>query len=160
MKKIVTTIALVAAIALVSQAAQARWGKGGGNNFNQGACGNCDQNSTVDAEARQTFLADTEDLRTQLREKRVEYFTFMNGDNVNKDQAQILWSEMFDLQQQIQEKAVEAGLDPQAGSGGRFGNGPGRGCGSNGGGNGQGCGSFGGGYGQNCYQNNTNAPTE
>nr|MBF0222517.1 hypothetical protein [Desulfobulbaceae bacterium] len=160
MKKIITTVALVAAIALGSQAAQARWGQGAGTNFTPGSCGNCDQNAAVDSEARQTFLADTEELRTQLREIRTEYFTLMNSDTVDKDEAQILWGEMFDLQQQIQEKATEAGLDPQAGRGGKFGNGQGRGCGSNGGGNGQGCGSFGGVNGQNCYQNNTNAPTE
>ena len=158
MKKLITAIALTAAIGLFSHSASARWGQGPGNGngggFGPGSCGNCDQSSTVDAEARQTFYEETEGLRDQLRTLRIEYFSLVNSEDADKDLAQDLWSQMFDLQQQIQAKATEAGLDPQAGRGGKFRNGSGRGCGNYAGGNnGFDC------NGQGCAQNNI-APTE
>ena len=150
MKKTLTAIALAAAIGIfVSQGAEARWGKGSGNGFGNGSCGNCDQNNTIDQEARQNFFDETEDLRNQLFEKRSEYYTLMNSENPDKDEAQMIWGEMFDIQTQIQEKAAEAGMNPQGGGG------PGRGCGSFRGGNGPSSGCNGGG----CNQNYNNAQT-
>ena len=132
MKKTLTVIALIAAIGFfASQGAQARrgLGNGPGNGFGPGSCGNCDQNYTVDEEVRQTFIEETEELRTRLFELRSDYFALVNGENPDKDTAQTLWSEMFDVRQQIQEKAQEAGLNPQAVRSGWAGKGPGRrGC--------------------------------
>jgi|GEM_PF-1194336 len=111
MKKLVTAIGLAAAIGIISQSVEARWGNGPGTGSGHGPCGNCDQNSPVDAEARHSFFDETQELRTQLREKRSEYFALLNRDNVDKDEAQTIWSDMFDLQQQLQAKAAEAGLE-------------------------------------------------
>lgn len=150
MKKVLTAIALAAVIGIFSQSAEAFWGNGP-RNGGPGRCGNCDQSTPIDPEARQTFFDETQDLRTQLRENRTAYFTLLNSENPDKEAAQSLWSEMFDLQQQIQEKAAEAGFNPDtdriAGNG--------RGCGSFRGGNGPaGC------DGQGCAQYTNNTPTE
>ncbi len=39
----------------------------------------------------------------------------MSQEEVDKELAQELWGQMFDLQQQIREKATEAGLKPGGG---------------------------------------------
>ncbi|MCK5228581.1 MAG: hypothetical protein KAI75_06725 [Desulfobulbaceae bacterium] len=116
MKKTLTTLALVAAIGFAGvQAADARWG-GGGHHGN--GPGNCDgsfkgMNFTEEAqEARQEFLDATTDVREQLAEKRTAYRDLMRSEDVDKEQASLLWSEMFDLRAQLKEKSAETGFTP------------------------------------------------
>ena len=125
MKKTITTLALSLTLGLaISQISEAGWGKGLGNG--PGSCGSpsCAQSTTADNEAFQEFLAETETLRTDLFEKRSEYFEIMRSGDVDKDEAQVVWSEMFDLKKQIQEKATALGIEPGAGGRGGCGGGP------------------------------------
>lgn len=89
-------------------------GPGHGWRGGWGPCGcNGPSYSTETNEKWQAFRKDTADLRRQLSEKRAEYFDLMNGENIDKQAAQSLWSEMFDLKIQIREKAKAAGIDPK-----------------------------------------------
>lgn len=134
MNKRLTAITLAAVLGIfVSHAAYARWagGPGTGNGYGPGSCGNCNKMAVVDSEAKRAFLEETATMRTELVEKRSAYFALMNNSETpDKEEAQLLWSEMFDLQQQIQAKAIEAGMDPQEAPRGQFGYGPpaNRGC--------------------------------
>ena len=159
MKKTVTVIALLVAIGFFSNSASALWGNGHGNGFGPGSCRNSDQNSTVNAETRHAFFEETHELRNELRSIRAEYFALMNSEDTDKDTARVLWNEMFDLQQQLQQKATEAGLlSPQTGCGSKYANARGRGCTSlvdcTGAANGCNCNA------QDCPNDNTAAPTE
>ena len=105
------SIAAVAVVLLVGfagfQIAEAR-GDGSGNRGRgpcNGACIN--QNSEIDQEAYAQFFADTTELRGLLVEKRSDYFAVLNQDNPDKEYAAQLWSEMFDIREQIQEKLSE-----------------------------------------------------
>ena len=78
---------------------------------------NCRQQSTVDPQTHQEFMDATEGLRTELLAKRSAYFELMNSTSPAKEEAQQIWSEMFDLQTQIRAKATELGITPMGGPG-------------------------------------------
>ena len=148
MKKTITTIALTLALGLAAvQASDARWGKGWAGDA-ASPCGGpgCAQSGEVaDFEAMEQFFTDTKDLREKLFTKKSEYLELVNQEDPDKELAKELWSELFDIKQELQAKAVSAGINPNAGPGG-FGPGPafrgGRGCGGpkgNFGCNGSGC---------------------
>ena len=124
MKKTMTALAIALTIGVlgyqIADAGPGRWGGGGGPSYCNGPYDDTDASSSQEW---QTFRKDTADLRKQLIEKRRQYFSLMNGENVDKNAAQALWSDMFDLRKQIRDKAEAAGIDPEEG----FGRGPGRG---------------------------------
>lgn len=123
MKKTLVTLALAMAVGLAGiNMAEARWG-GGGYGPGQGGCNGPrgGQFSAEDQEARQEFFNETKELRTQLREKQAAYFEEMNKETPDKDAANAIWSEIFDLQSQIQAKAAEAGIERGLGRGPGFG---------------------------------------
>jgi Spy/CpxP family protein refolding chaperone len=66
--------------------------------------------SKEDLEARQKFYEDTRESRKQLFELQKEYATVLNTDQVDKDRAEELWSEMFDLRNEIQKLAKDEGV--------------------------------------------------
>ena len=63
--------------------------------------------SKEDLEARQKFYEDTRESRKQLFELQREYGAALNTDPVDKDRAEELWSEMFDLRNEIQQLAKD-----------------------------------------------------
>ena len=135
MTRRIATIALTLTLGLAAAPfAVAGWGHGpgpgAGHVMSPGV--NCPTAQAVDDETRQQFFDDTEDLRQQLFEKRSAYFQLMSQANPDKDEAEALWSEIFDLQQEIQAKAAEYGMTPGLGRGG-CGGGP-AGCPQGGGG--------------------------
>jgi len=143
MKKTMIALATVLTVGVlgyhVANAGPGRWGGdwGPGPGYCNGAYD--DDSASAPRQQWQTFRKDTADLRKQLTEKRHEYFTLVNGDKVDKNAAQALWSDMFDLRQQIRTKAEAAGIDPAE----QFGRHRGRGWGQRG----YGCnGPRGGGY--------------
>ena len=109
MKKTMTALAIALTVGVlgyqIADAGPGHWGGGGGPGGCNGPYG---ASNAAPSQEWQTFRDDTADLRKQLREKRTEYHTLMNGENVDKDAAQALWSEMFDLQKQIRDKSEEA----------------------------------------------------
>jgi Spy/CpxP family protein refolding chaperone len=73
---------------------------------------NCRQQPTVDPKIHQQFMEATEGLRGELMVKRSAYVELMNSATPDKETAQQMWSEMFDLQTQIRVKATELGVSP------------------------------------------------
>jgi Spy/CpxP family protein refolding chaperone len=95
------------------------WGCGGPGGYDGPGCEYNRQG--LDKESQQAwemFYNDTAELREQLYAKRAEYHNVLNQENVDKDLAAQLWSEIFDLQTQIREKAITAGVKPGYGRGG------------------------------------------
>lgn len=114
-------LALLAGFA-VSPMVEAGWGVKG--NCGQAYCDSagCGQNTEVDQEAYDKFYEDTAELRELMVEKRSEYFAAMNEESPDKEYAALIWSEMFDLKEQLREKAEAAGIEVGPGMGGkRFG---------------------------------------
>ena len=124
MKKTIVTLALALAVGFAGiNMAEARWG-GGGYGPGQGGCNGPrgGQFSEEEQEARQEFFHDTKELRDQLRDKQAAYFDEMNKDDADKDIAGEIWSEIFELQSQIQAKAAEAGIERGFGRGRSYAN--------------------------------------
>ena len=95
------------------------WGCCGGPGGNDGP-GHGYNRQAPDKEAQQAweeFYNDTEELREQLYTKRAEYYDVLNQENVDKELAAQLWSEIFDIQTQIREQAATAGIKPGSGRG-------------------------------------------
>ena len=105
MKKIVTTVALCLCLGVIgSQLANAGWNWETGNSAAPAA--QSDQ-------ARQTFFAQTAELRQTMAAKRTAYFNLMNTSPLseeNKAQAKELWQDIFDHQTQLRAMADELGL--------------------------------------------------
>lgn len=129
MKVLLTVVVMALAFGVAGlQSADARWGEGGYG----GGPGDCDgscygQENDERSEAWQKFRDDTEDLRGKLFDLRNEYAELMAQENPDKDEANRLWSEKFDLRNQLQKKAAESGFGPGSGSGRGYGRGSG-GC--------------------------------
>lgn len=66
--------------------------------------------NTENSTARDKFYAETRATRKQLSDLRQEYAVVLNTDPVDKDRAEELWSEMFDLRTEIQTLAKEQGI--------------------------------------------------
>ena len=60
--------------------------------------------------AREKFYEETREIRKQLFELQEEYAEVLNSDPVDKDRAEELWSEMFDLRSEIQQLAKDEGV--------------------------------------------------
>ena len=119
MKKTVLSLVIIMGLGFVAlNSAEARWGSGWG----PGGCNGprWGQNTNVNSEDRQEFYNDTFELRELLSEKQDEYYSLMNSDNVDKEQAALLWADVFDLQKELQQKAQEAGLSSGNNRSGRF----------------------------------------
>lgn len=120
MKKLILAIALALLVGITGfKVAEAGWG--GRANCGSGPCNSsgCNNNSAVDQEAYDKFHEETIELRTRLMEKRSEYFAALNEDHPDKEYAAQLWSEMFDLQEQLRDKAEAVGIEKGFGMGGR-----------------------------------------
>ena len=152
MKKTLTVLALTTIMALgaISPALAGWWGRGWGWGESGSGTGNCGgpcYTQDLDAgndKARQDFLEESRDLRQQLFDRKEAYFELMGQENPDKEAAAAIWSEIFDLQNQLRKMADEAGVGPAQGRGGDRGYGPadcgGPGCGYGPrGGRGRGC---------------------
>ena len=120
------TIALIAVITLGlvgSQMAFARpWG-GGGGGMGGHSCWSCenywganvDEGDEKAVQAREKFLTETVALRKELAVKEAEYRALMGRENPDEKKAGKLAGEIFDLRNQLRQKATEHGLKPGAG---------------------------------------------
>lgn len=129
MKKTIMTLALVVAVGLAGiNIAEARWGGGGGwmmgdANYGPGYCNGprgWNAKTSVTYENMGKFHSDTADIRKQMYEKRSEYYEVINQENPDKELAKEIWSQLFDLQNEMHEKAEAAGMQPGYGMRGRF----------------------------------------
>jgi hypothetical protein len=66
--------------------------------------------SKKDFEAREKFYEETREIRRQLFDLQEEYAKALNSDPVDKERAEELWSEMFDLRTEIQKLAKDEGV--------------------------------------------------
>ena len=108
MKKTILAAALVMAVGFAGyNVAQAGFGPGGCNG--PGGWG-AENGPTVTYEEMEQFHNDTSELRRQLFEKRAEYFEVVNQEDPDKELAKTLWSEMYDLQSEMHQKAEAAGM--------------------------------------------------
>jgi len=125
MKKLVTILAITVVLGLaVLQTAEAGWGwwgrggeRGYGRGYGPGDCGGPRYGRELDEKeikARDDFFNETKDMRRDLFDKRQEYAALMDQENPDKDKAAQLWSEIFDLQAKLQEKAGAAGFGPRS----------------------------------------------
>ena len=95
------------------------WGCGGSGGSGDPGYGYNRQAPDKEAQlAWEKFYNDIAELREQLYAKRSEYYDAVNRENVDKELAARLWSEIFDIQTQIHEQATTAGLKPGSGRGG------------------------------------------
>ncbi len=122
MKRLLTIAALAMVLGVAGlEGAEARWG-GGPYGAGYGCGGSCyDQENGEGSEAWQKFQDETADLREKLYDLRTEYAELLAQDNPDKDEANRIWSEMFDLRQQLQKKADAAGFGPGSGNGRGYG---------------------------------------
>lgn len=131
-KKIVLGIVLVSAftVADMQSADAGPWG-GGPNEWGRSQCGECDgpgyrgqqQLDDKSIAARDAFLNETVALRKEITIKKAEKRALMHGDNPDAKRVAQLTGELFDLREQLQDKAQEKGLSKTD-----FGRGLGRGC--------------------------------
>lgn len=89
--------------------------------------------SEKDIQARQKFAADNTELRKKMMTKRAELEAVMAGNNPDEKKAAALSGELFDLREQIQQKAKEAGITMVCGSSCGMGAGSGKAGGKGGG---------------------------
>ncbi|MEZ7196065.1 zinc resistance protein [Pseudodesulfovibrio karagichevae] len=110
MKKTFLTLALVAAVALVSANAMA-WGMHGwnGNGYGYGM----QANNQVDSKAYQDFLNSTADLRASISADRAEVAALMAGQNPDAKQVRALTERINKNITALNEKAAAAGLPGQ-----------------------------------------------
>lgn len=109
MNKAILSITLFLAIGLAGiGTASAGWG--GYCNGPGGWAGN----ESITYEEMTKFHEATQEIREQLYEKRLEYFEVMNSEAPDKELAQIIWNEIYDLQLEMHEKAVEFGMIKKA----------------------------------------------
>ncbi len=115
MKKAIVALALIAAVGFAgANAAEARWGggwmMGGAGGNGPGYCNGPGSSGNQDYEAIKNFQNETTELREQIFEKRQEYAEILRQENPDKELAKQIWSELFDLQNEMREKALTAGL--------------------------------------------------
>jgi len=118
-KNIVLGIVLVSAFAVTDlQSANAGpWG-GGPGRWGTPPCGECDgtgyrgqpQLDDKSIEVRDAFLSETVSLRKEIAIKQAERRALMVGDNPDAKRVAQLTGELFDLREQLQNKAQEKGL--------------------------------------------------
>ena len=114
MKALILTMAAVIAFGTLSYqyadagpfAGPAGYGPGCGGCAN----GNGPAVNDQDLEERDKFYEETTEIRKQLFELRQQYADTLNADPVDKDKAAEIWSQIFDLQNEIRTKAKEQGI--------------------------------------------------
>ncbi|MDA8164589.1 MAG: hypothetical protein M0017_06125 [Desulfobacteraceae bacterium] len=77
--------------------------------------------SEKDLKARQAFMAETTDIRKQIATKSAELEAVMAQTNPDEKRAGALSGELFDLRDQLRQKAIAAGLPGGFGMGCRCG---------------------------------------
>jgi hypothetical protein len=112
MKTLILTLAAVLVFGTLSyQYADARpFGGRGGFGPGCGGCANGPALSDQDLADREKFYEETEPIRRQLFELRQQYAETLDSDPVDKDKAEELWSQIFDLQTEIRTMAKEQGI--------------------------------------------------
>ena len=113
MKTLILTLAAVLVFGTLSyQFADARPfdGRGRGYGNGCGSCGNGPAYSDQDSADRQKFYSETDEIRNQLFELRQQYAETLDSDPVDKEKAEELWSQIFDLQTEIRTMAREKGI--------------------------------------------------
>ncbi len=120
MKKSIMTIALVACLGLLgSGIAAARPGLGvGGPGYGIGGQQGVAQLDDATLQQREQFLNETLDLRRQINSKRTELQAVLRAANPDEARATSLSNELFDLQEQMRQKAQTAGISGRCGMGG------------------------------------------
>ncbi len=110
MKKLILVMAAIMAAGVFSyQLVDAGpYGRGGGYGYgcNGNGFGGAGANPE-DFAAREKFYEDTREIRSRLFEKRSQYAEVMRTEPADKKRAQELWSEIFDLQKEIDKIAAE-----------------------------------------------------
>ena len=123
MRRLLTVVVLALVLAVAGlQSAEARR-SGGAYGPGSGSCdGSCygQENEEISG-AWQQFQEETADLREKLFDLRVEYADVLDQDNPDKEEANRIWSEMFDIREQLQKKASDAGFGPGSANGRGFG---------------------------------------
>ena len=116
MKKTLLTLALVLTVGFTGFGiAHAAYGSGGCNGPGGWAGG-----SSITYEEMDKFHNDTAELRNQLYEKRTEYYDVLKQEAPDKELAQTLWSEIYDLQNEMHQKALASGMMQGNGTGGGY----------------------------------------
>ena len=110
MKKALIVSALVGVIGFAGiQTVSADAGYG----FRDGSCRENSRNEYRDEagmKAREKFMEETVALRKELAVKRAEYRALMEHDNPDVKRAATLSGELFDMRNEIQQKALERGI--------------------------------------------------
>lgn len=78
-----------------------------GGNFGSCPCGAWFGQNYQNNDAYQKFMDDTVDLREELNSKRFEYMEMMRNPNLSREEIGSAEKEIFNLQQQLQEKASQ-----------------------------------------------------
>jgi hypothetical protein len=121
---------VVIAVGLISLQ-QASADKNGNKGFGSGNCARgagSERTLTIDAEDQKkfyAFLEDTKEMRKALADRQLENQALMQSDNPDPAKAALLSNEIFDLRDQLLDRAGEAGIKTNFG-------GPGGGCGGRG----------------------------
>ena len=111
MKKALIITALISTVAITAvQTASARPGNGYGRNLDCPGWGQTAQLDQATLDKIETFRNDNQGLRKQIVEKRAEKRALMRADNPDATQAAKVSGELFDLRQQLRDKAEAAGL--------------------------------------------------
>jgi len=111
MKKLILAATVTSVIALVGvQGAMAGSGNMKGPCPQQPCKMQGKQLDTATMEARDTFLAETTELRKNMAEKQAAMRALMKNTNPDPKQAAQLAGEIFDLREQLRTKAKAAGL--------------------------------------------------
>ncbi len=124
MKKLIFGTTILALITLFTlQFAGAGPGRGSGFGFG-GGCRNWNgvqgpyTGAEVDQEKINTFSKETVQLRTRLIEKRAEYQKQTLIKDYDRNKAAMMSEEIYQIQDQLREKAEKAGLSARQGRGG------------------------------------------
>ena len=110
MKKVLIAAALVGVVSFAGmQTAAAEAGYG----YRDGSCRDYPRSEYRDeasTKAREKFMEETVALRKELAVKRGEHRALMQQDNPDTKRAATLSGELFDLRNELQQKALERGI--------------------------------------------------
>jgi zinc resistance-associated protein len=119
MKKILITTALAGVIGLAGlQTATAGPGYGYGGGYCRDFGIDRPYDDGIGSKALEKFREETTALRKELAVKRGEYRALMQQDNPDEKRAAALSGELFDLRNELRQKAAERGLSGSFGCGG------------------------------------------
>jgi len=112
MKKIIATIAITAMVCIFGiQTANALMGGGGMQFQNMTNSPNTTTADTGVIEARKQFFIDTIELRKKIAVIRIELNGLYYDENADQEIVKKLQSELFDLHEELNKMAAEAGID-------------------------------------------------